>query len=444
MAAIKITGALRTSPTDLLNAHADLVPMELRIKKNCHRAALRIATLPDSHPLKRPAKDAFRCYVQRHRAPLHEIMRLLTIGPGGMETIEPVRQHPGWISGVTTEIAGTREDGIAGDLFNTDEVRVYSDGSGLDGQIGAAAILLRGRTHRKVLRFHLGSSRRHTVYEAECVGQLLAFELVRKERDVGTVTLGVDNQASIRGIHSVRPSPGHYLLDEMHRRIKELQRRHEDIALKVVWVPGHEGVVGNEWADEEAKKASQGESSSEERLPAFLREDLPASKSAVKQAYAEKIKRQVAKLFAKSPRYTKANRIDRHMPSSHFRKIAVHLSRSAASLLVQLRMGHVPLNQYLYRFKRAESPLCPMCNGEEETVSHWLHHCPAYEGHRAAIRQALGDMANSTSRLLSDPKAIPHLVGYINATRRFESPHGVITIPEFPKKKKKKGGKGVG
>ncbi|KZP04257.1 hypothetical protein FIBSPDRAFT_671951, partial [Athelia psychrophila] len=50
-AALHITGGMRTSPTDLLNAHADLLPMELLIDKWCHREALRLASLPATHLL---------------------------------------------------------------------------------------------------------------------------------------------------------------------------------------------------------------------------------------------------------------------------------------------------------------------------------------------------------------------------------------------------------
>jgi hypothetical protein len=52
-AAIHITGALRTTPSDLLYAHADLLPMLLQIEKLLHRATTRLASLPPTHPLHR-------------------------------------------------------------------------------------------------------------------------------------------------------------------------------------------------------------------------------------------------------------------------------------------------------------------------------------------------------------------------------------------------------
>src|ERR1700723_861786 len=44
-AAILITGAMRTTAGDVLDAHANLMPMRILIDKLCCRAALRLATL---------------------------------------------------------------------------------------------------------------------------------------------------------------------------------------------------------------------------------------------------------------------------------------------------------------------------------------------------------------------------------------------------------------
>jgi ribonuclease HI len=53
---------------------------------------------------------------------------------------------------------------------------------------------------------------------------------------------------------------------------------------------GHEGIMGNEQADEEAKKAITEGSSDRSELPQFLKKTLPQSKSAAKWMYGEKLK----------------------------------------------------------------------------------------------------------------------------------------------------------
>src|SRR6266702_3761326 len=46
---LAVTGGLRTTPTDVLDTHAFILPIHLEIDKHCDRAATRIATLPPAH-----------------------------------------------------------------------------------------------------------------------------------------------------------------------------------------------------------------------------------------------------------------------------------------------------------------------------------------------------------------------------------------------------------
>jgi hypothetical protein len=51
MATIAITGAMKTTATDVMEAHANILPIELLMLYVCYRAAARMVTLPASHPL---------------------------------------------------------------------------------------------------------------------------------------------------------------------------------------------------------------------------------------------------------------------------------------------------------------------------------------------------------------------------------------------------------
>ena len=109
------------------------------------------------------------------------------------------------------------------------------------------------------------------------------------------------------------------------------------------------GKTGNELADEEAKKAAGGDASPVNTLPIMLRRPLPASTSAVKRAYNDTVERDAAIHLSKSRQYTRLRSIDGSVPSPQFRKLTAVLTREQASLLMQLRTGHVPLNQLLAR-----------------------------------------------------------------------------------------------
>ena len=63
-----------------------------------------------------------------------------------------------------------------------------------------------------------------------------------------------------------------------------VQNNHPGIEIILRWTPGHEGIMGNKWADKEAKRAAKGESSEKSRLPAACRGEMPCSQSAVDAA----------------------------------------------------------------------------------------------------------------------------------------------------------------
>ena len=54
--------------------------------------------------------------------------------------------------------------------------------------------------------------------------------------------------------------------------------------------PGHEGIEGNERADEEAKRAAKGLSSPTSELPQVLRRRLPASASSLRHNFKAHLK----------------------------------------------------------------------------------------------------------------------------------------------------------
>lgn len=439
-AALHITGGMCTSPTDLLNAHADLLPMELLMDKWCHREALRLASLPTSHPLYKAVLHAAKKVPKRHPSPLHNVLNAYHIVPPQMEKIEAVRYGTRWKSRFTISIADSKDAAIAAERRDRSEVKIYTDGSGFKKTIGAAAVLFRDHQTRK-LRYRLGDETEHTVFEGEVVGSGLGTELLRTERKaVRTASIYIDNQASIRSTQSRRSKPGHYLTDHLHRQMKRVYKRHPNLKLKICWIPGHMDVAGNEAVDIEAKKASTVGSSTDKHLPALFRskKPLPVSKSAAKQAYAARLKVRSTIMLSKSPRYASICRIDSTVPSNKYQKMVRRLARPQASIIAQLRMGHAPLNKHLHRIKSVETPTCAACEMADETVVHYLLMCPAYERYRRPLIAEFGVDAKSIGFLLNEPKALKYTLRFINATARFKATFGELAPPSKTARKKKK------
>ncbi len=122
------------------------------------------------------------------------------------------------------------------------DVRVYTDGSGIEGGIRAAAVLLRGNRPPKYLQHYLGSSEHHVVYGGECVGLLLGLELIRKERNVTKALVAIDNQATIQAISSNKSGPGHHILDQIHNTVEKTLANKPDLQIQAIWIPAHQGI----------------------------------------------------------------------------------------------------------------------------------------------------------------------------------------------------------
>ncbi|KAH7920552.1 ribonuclease H-like protein [Leucogyrophana mollusca] len=228
-----------------------------------------------------------------------------------------------------------------------DEVRVYSDGSGIDGGIGAAAVLIRDGRIERVLKLHLGSIEKYTVYEAELAGLVLAAELIRtEEKRVRSAVIYSDNQAAVQAATNPRPGPRHHIIDSLFEELTRAKKKHGLKKIAIIRIPGHTGIEGNERADVLAKEAARGSSSPIKRLPSSLRtcdmytKTLPSESRLV------------------SRRRTKDSKED----SRSFSTRSPHRN---ASILFQLRSDHALLNKHLFRIKgkanKPKSPLCTAC-----------------------------------------------------------------------------------
>ncbi|KAL7277809.1 hypothetical protein ACG7TL_002174 [Trametes sanguinea] len=435
-ALLVMTGAMRSTATDVMEAHADLLPFPLLIDKLCQRATVRLCTLPTSHPLHPHVLRASRRYVKSHRAPLHELLYTYreSARPEEMEKVQPTRRHPRAKLPHSTAVAASKEAAIEDDKQWAEDggIRVYSDGSDVDGGVGAAAVLYReGRRGCKVLRYHLGSSADQSSYGAEVVGEILGAALIARERrDVQLASIALDSTSAITSTTSRTPRAGHYLTDWFIAEARRAKLKHEGMDLTVRWVAGHRGAEGNERADTEAKAAARGDSSEAHLLPACLRRALPRSAAKARQVFLKQIKGKAATQWRQSARGIKLKAICGTLPSKKYTKLIASLGRRQACLLIQLRSGHAPLAAHLHRIGKVDSADCPMCGEARETVLHYLLQCPGFAAARHRHLAPLGMGGVQLSKLLNSDDTMEPLFSFINATGRFRTVFGTVAMAE--------------
>lgn len=426
--ALAITGGLRTSPTDALDAIAHLLPAELTLDKWLHKAAVRMTTLPPGHPLYKVIANKNTRKSKRHKSPLNYLMAKYGYDAKQIEKIPVTAVNPvdRGKTPFTIRIAEDREESIREAERAQEEIQIYADGSAVNGKVGAAAILLRAGNPPRVLHAHLGSEREHTVHEAELVGILLGLQLIKTEKRANKpCMLGVDNQAAIKAFKSNLRSPGHHLAREALRIAGQIQKskKKTKYALTIRWTAGHEGIEGNEAADAEAKKAAEGHSSEKHLLPAYLRKPLLINPAAIKRTYHDSLKNSWTENWRQSPRGRKMRRTDKSTPSARFINAisSSKINRETASRIAQLKLKHIPLNTYLKRIGRAASTRCPACGAEEETIDHFLLDCPNYAHERWALNKQAVKIGKQLTMdtIIGEQEMLEALARYIEATHRF-------------------------
>lgn len=355
------------------------------------------------------------------------------IKPDTIEKIEAVRKSSKWKSSIKMVIeeeaeAKRREEEDEGD------VQVYTDGSGIEGKIGAAAVLFRDETPRGAMRFQLGADTANTVYEGEAVGALMGLKLIEQEDNVRVASMFIDNQAAITATSLIKPAPGHYIMDALHDELRLTRRKYRNLKLTVLWIPSHIGIEGNEMADAQAKKAAAGQNSRREKLPTLIQNPLPRSKSAVKQRCYAKLKVAATKILTNSPQFQRMKRTTSDKaPSQKYCELLKKLPRKHGSILTQLRIGHIPLAAYLHHISKADSPMCPCCHQEPETIAHYLLQCPAHQNARNRLRTAIAPKQLAVDILISQPTTLPELFTFITSSGRFRSVFGDLTLEPWGK-----------
>jgi len=228
-----ITGALSTTAGDTLDIHANLFPIDLLLNKILFRAAVRICSLPKTHPLHTAIRKAASRYVRRHRSPLHNLLHLAKLSPDDVETISAVRRSPSYNASFATHISDSKEKAleVAEKIERIHPVQVFCDGSGFEGGIGASAVLYVNNQVAKILHYHLGSEKEHTVYEAEGVGITMALHLLksRNRQITRPISICSDSQALLKALDNQRPHAGHYILDKIHDLAEELHAKQDGL-----------------------------------------------------------------------------------------------------------------------------------------------------------------------------------------------------------------------
>lgn len=160
-------------------------------------------------------------------------MHRFNIHPQLVETIEAVCFDTGWKPKIKTKTANNTDNAIEEAHNDHPDMKVFTNRSGMEGKVGAAAVLYRNRSKKTMLCYQLGSQRHHMVYKGEGVGVILGTKLISKEWGIWSAIIYTDNQAAITATQLTKAISGHYIFNVLHDNIEALQKKHIGIHLTI-------------------------------------------------------------------------------------------------------------------------------------------------------------------------------------------------------------------
>jgi ribonuclease HI len=338
-----------------------------------------------------------------------------------IESIVPYIRLPWWTPSIDVHIEATKETAkeyhdttAPGHISDSSTISIYTNGSGIDSNIGAAAVC---PTVSITAHQHLGTESSYNVFAAELTAIHLAIRMLENVPQYTKCIIYVDSQAAIKPITNPGCQSGQSIIRTILDNVEELRRQNLNISISMVWIPGHKDILGNELVDVEAKKAAQ---TPELGMP-FVHSPMKSSRNVV-------IKTAINGEWRNEWNQGKKGRHLRGITEQPESEAGLTLynsltTRKSVALLAQLRTAHCSLNDYLHRFGIQDDPQCE-CGEGCETVKHYLLRCEKYERQRDNLVKDVGVEEMSVAKLLGQSKNIKHTLHFVKTTRRFDEMHG--------------------
>lgn len=409
-----ILGAFRGSSIDLMYHDTYMLPFHLTIKRRHHWFYLKRLASPEGHPSRAFIEHELSAKQSKHKSPIQDMLSIESFSELTKAKIETVYHHsfPPWAKTRSTvhNLDLSKEEAmkvIPRQVAEEEEegsIIIFTDGSASEEGGGAAAVSTALHKSCSVDTTSIFSN-----HEMELLGILLASQLAKeiiKDNTNQSLTLSIfsDNQGVLRLVQDTpRASSGQHIVIKIQTLLRQLP---PNITIKLFWTPGHAGIELNEKADTLAKQATTDQQNSYQ-LPA----SLGSLKKKVKVYSNPKFFpfRPGSRLFVTKPK--------------DIAETLMNMEKGRSAVISQLRAGHSPLNDHLFKRHLVDSPLCNEC-GTRETTEHFLIFCRKYRKARWSFRKNLREEEvrvnwNNAAKLLDTPKVFYLLSDFVLETQRF-------------------------
>ena len=204
LAGLMITGAFKSTSNVFLDYHADLLPVELRLNQAAHRAAARLASLPNSHPLHKAIQRCTSRYPRFHRSPLHELFHCFS----DLRQVATVCHAPplslAGESPFELVVADTKGEAQsqAAEVLQGRDTCVFVTGCASGSKIGAAAVAVKRDGGRVSRRVSLRPAALRQVHDGVLAAMTLALCIIMDCPRVTRASILVPDRAAVTALTS--------------------------------------------------------------------------------------------------------------------------------------------------------------------------------------------------------------------------------------------------
>ena len=345
-ASILITGALRSTPQAALNAILNLQPLDILIKFQAARCALRLRET-----------DALKSLNYGHASILN-ITPIYDLSRGDSHISDYIPPHRVF-NDIKVEFP-SRESWTNGSL-PLPGLSIFTDGSKMEEGTGAG-VYCRELGIRNSYKLNNDCS----VFQAEILAITKAAEIVKALNTdfTGPVTIYVDSQAALKAVksHTINSKAVH----DCKTALNDIRQ-----IVGLCWVPGHNDIEGNEIADELARGGSQSSSLLIERS---VKPPISYFIGRIRAFYCEV----VGNRWLREPACRISKSIWPEFSHKRTSSLLDHNKREI-KIVVGIITGHCKVRSLTSKWDSSGEDYCRLCEDEEEveTIEHILCKCPS-------------------------------------------------------------------